>query len=234
MELPYHLKTLEPLTGALDILRYLGGLETPIADSDEICEALDLSDIGFRKAIRRLVTQGYVVMDGAMTYRIAERGREAYETLMEYDAENPAGDADDDEEEYMQLVTRRLVVALPRTLTAEQPNAVVVGVEGADDEAVLNTPADLVLRLSVLNGQPDKPLETAIALGNEPVQHNFSITPDAYKQVRVRVQVFQLGPNPDDINVSGGLYIDADVTSASSSQPSFVAYGGNLAVQVLE
>lgn len=232
MELPYDLKTLEPLQGALDILRYLGTLDVPTADADEICDALDISSVRFGKAIRRLVTQSYVVMDGAMTYRLAERGHKAVEILAAYDAANPASDANADEGA-VDSVLRHLVVALPQPLVAQAANTVVVGVEGASSGGALNVPADLVLRLSVVNGQPSKPVEAGLTLGNEPAQHSFSVTPDAYQQVRLRVQVFQLGPNPDDINIAGGLYIDADVTGAAHN-PQFVAYGGTLAVQMLE
>jgi hypothetical protein len=172
-------------------------------------------------------------MDGAMTYRLTEQGREAVETLAEYDLEHPPSETDEESGEF-RMVTRRLIVALPQQMTAEQPNTVFVGVEGADNGAMLDDPADIVLRLSVLNGQPITPVEAGVALGNGPVQHSFSVTPDAYRQVRVKVQVFQLGPNPDDINVSGGLYVDADVSSTPPSQPSFIAYGGTIAVQVLE
>lgn len=86
-ELPFHLKTIEPLPGALDILRYLGTLDSFTADADDICDSLDLSDRRFSKAIRRLVTKEYVVMDGDMVYRLTEQGQGAVEEIADFDAE---------------------------------------------------------------------------------------------------------------------------------------------------
>jgi hypothetical protein len=232
MELPFKLKTLEPLPGALDILRFMGEIDAPTADADDICDALDMSNIRFGKAIRRLVTQGYMQMDGMSTYRLTENGREAAGILAQYDADNPdAGDDDDDAA--AQTVNRRLMIALPGPLVAGQANTVVVGLEGAGAGTALGAPTDMVLRLSVVNGEPAKPQEAVVALADAPAQHAFRITPGAYEQVRLRVQVFQLGPNPDDISVAGGVYIDAAV-SGSPVASQVIAYGGTIAVQRLE
>jgi DNA-binding MarR family transcriptional regulator len=235
MELPYHLTTLAPLSGALDILRYLGSISAPNADSDEICDALDLTDRTFGKAIRRLVTKGYVAMDGELIYRLSNQGREAVEILREYDAANPQAPASTRRD--ASVVTRRLVVAMPPTLVAGEPGTLAVGLDGATDEetGVLYSPADMVVRVSVVNGDPAKPQEAVLKLSNYPVKHAFSITPGAYQQMRVRVQVFQLGPNPDDINVAGGLYVDAGVTrQAAAATAAPIAYGSDIQIQVLD
>jgi hypothetical protein len=58
MELPYHLRTLEPLTGALDIMRALRQEPDMLAAVDTLLDQLELSERAFGKAIRRLVTQG--------------------------------------------------------------------------------------------------------------------------------------------------------------------------------
>jgi DNA-binding MarR family transcriptional regulator len=232
MELPYHLKTLEPLPSALDIIRFLGELEAP-ADVDEICEGLDISERRFSKAIRRLVTKGYVAMDGDMIYRLTDQGHEAVENLAAYDEANPDAARGQSSSEGSSI-TRRLLIALPRELTAEQVTTIVVGLDGADEEnQVLQNSADMVVRLSVINGEPSRPQEEIVELGNQPVKKVFSIIPGAFDQVRVRVQVFQLGPNPDDINVAGGLYVDADVTR-SGDTGGFIAYGADINVQVVE
>jgi hypothetical protein len=87
------------------------------------------------------------------------------------------------------------------------------------------------VRLSVVNGEPAKPQETILKLSNYPVKHAFSITPGSYDQVRVRVQVFQMGPNPDDINVSGGLYVDTHVIGTTTPTTP-IAYGSDVEIQV--
>jgi DNA-binding MarR family transcriptional regulator len=232
MELPYHLQTLAPLSGALDILRYLGEIDAPHADADEICDALDLTDRTFGKAIRRLVTKGYVQMDGELIYRLTNQGREAVEILRDYDEEHPQTESRRTE---VSIVSRRLIVALPTPLVAGQPNTVAVGLDGATDEetGVLYSPADMVVRVSVVNGEPSRPQEAILKLSNYPVKHAFSVTPGTQQQMRVRVQVFQLGPNPDDINVSGGLYVDADVAPRSANAAP-VAYGSDIQIQALD
>ncbi len=230
MELPYHLKTLEPLPSALDILRFLGERGTP-ADVDEICDGLDITERRFSKAIRRLVTKGYVQMDGDMIYRLSPQGREAVTELAEFDAANP-GHGLHDSDSGGETVVRQLVVALPRVVMPGYSIPVVVGMNGADNGQPLSTPADMVLRLSVINGEPGKPQEKTFQVGNEPASQVFSIVPGAFDRIRVRVQVFQLGPNPDDINVAGGMYVDVDVAQHGSSD--LVAYGTELNIQVLE
>lgn len=233
MELPYHLQTLAPLAGALDIIRYLGTIDDPSADADAICDALDLSDRTADKAIRRLVTKGYLQMDAARAYRLTNQGHEAVEILAEYDEANPDDGRDDESE--VSMIVRRLVVAVPQMLVAGQPNTVAVGLDGATDEevGVLYAPADMVVRLSVINGEPSKPQEAILKLSNYPVKQAFTITPDLYQQTRIRVQVFQLGPNPDDINIAGGLYVDAPVALAAGT-PSPLAYGSDIQIQVLD
>jgi Mn-dependent DtxR family transcriptional regulator len=85
------LQTLEPLTGALDIIRYFGTLEEMTAETSEIQRSLGLSDRSFDKAIRRLVTKGYVQMDGSRVYRLTEQGQRAVEELAAYDQSAPDG-----------------------------------------------------------------------------------------------------------------------------------------------
>jgi hypothetical protein len=155
------------------------------------------------------------------------------EILAEYDEANPQSDADGEAE--VSLITRRLVVSVPATLIAGQPNTVAIGLDGATDEesGVLYTPADMVVRVSVINGEPTKPQEAALKLSNYPVKQVFSVTPDLYQQMRIRVQVFQLGPNPDDINVSGGLYVDSSVARTPGAVNP-IAYGSDIQIQVIE
>lgn len=237
MELPYHIKTLEPLTGALDIIRYLGSIDAPNADSDEICDEVGISERTFGKAIRRLVTKGYVQMDGEMVYRLTGQGNEAVEILAAYDSASGDSNKSSAKRTEVSTVTRRLVVAVPPVLVAGQSNTVAIGLDGAthDESGVLYSPADVVVRFSVLNGEPSTPSETVFSLANVPVSHAFSVIPAAYDQVRLRVQVFQLGPNPDDINVAGGLYVDTHVSGTPiNANASAIAYGSDIQIQELE
>lgn len=225
MELPFHLKTLEPLPGALDIIRYLGGAEDQIADADEICDALELSERGFSKAIRRLVTKGYVAMDGDQVYRLTEQGAQAAQELGTFYAATggpkPASSGP-------RRVIRRLVVALPRAVVAHVPNEILVGFHEADLGHLLTTPAEVVLRLSVVNGKPEKPEDAVMNVSNMPVHQSFEVVPGAFTQMRVKVQVFQLNPDSDDVEKSGGMYVDVDVAASDGGERDLVAYGIDL------
>lgn len=229
-QLPYQLQALEPLAGALDIIRYLGGINAPSADVDEICDALDMSDRRFNKAIRRLVTRGYVQMSGDMVYTLTSSGREAASTLSEYDRTHPRSAAVPDDS--VSQISRRVIVAVPRYMAAQQANTVLVGIEGANGDNTLVSETEMVVRLACINGDPFTPEDAILTLGNDSVQYAFNVTPELFDKIRLRVQVYQLGPNPDDINIAGGLYVDADVARAASS--GYVAYGSDLSLQVLE
>lgn len=231
MDLPFHLKTLPP--EALDVLRYFGGIDSPIAHADEIISDVGLSERTFGKVIRRLVTKGYLQMDGDQAYRLSDQGQSAVEELIEYEASAPAPKAK--REVVTETIPRHLVVVTPSTLVAGQTAQVYVGFSPASD-ALLSEPADVVVRLSVLNGEPTRPQEAAFQLDNGSDHRPFSVTPGSFQCLRIRVNVFQLGPNPDDITIAGGLYIDLNVVpSANASTTQFAAYGADITLtQTLE
>lgn len=231
MELSFHLRTLQPLKGALDILRYFGTLDTDTADADQICTALDLSDRSFSKAIRRLVTKGYVTMDGDMIYRLTDQGHDSVEELAEYDeATGATGLAASSEPTTpaRQTISRRLVMALPSPLVAEEDASVVIGFHGGQ----MSGSAEMVVRVSVINGEPEYPEDAIFNLDGAPVQEALSITPGRYDTVRVRLQVFQLGDNPDEIDAAGGMYVDVPVVAADSGGHDLVAYGTDVTVRI--
>jgi predicted transcriptional regulator len=228
MELPFHLKTLPP--EALDVIRFFGTLDVPVADVETIYSGVGLSERSFGKVIRRLVTKGYVQMDGAQTYRLTDQGRRAVEELTTYDEAAP-DEEDGAAEATVTTVKRRLVVALPRTLVAGKTAKVHIGFNPASGGQSLPEPSDMVLRLSVVNGEPSRPKEQSLQLADDAAQQTFDVTPGSYTKARIKVQVFQLGPNPDDIAVAGGLYVDADVVAeAKGVDDRLAAYGADVTV----
>ena len=227
MELPFHLKTIEPLPGALDILRFFGTLEEETADADTICDTLDLSDRRFSKAIRRLVTKGYLVMDGDMIYRLTEQGQDAVEELAEYDGATGDSSAAPAPSTSANQVTRRMILAVPNTLIAQQSANILLGFHPGDSDVS----TEVVARVSVLNGEPSNPHDAIFSLGKSHAHEAVSIVPGSFDQVRIKVEVFQLGDNPGDIDAAGGMYIDVPVVAQpGSDDTNLVAYGTDIQV----
>lgn len=229
MELPFHLKTLQPLPGALDIIRYFGENNIITADADTLCDELGLSDRSFSKAIRRLVTKGYVLMDGDMVYRLSDQGQDAAEELAEYDA--AAGDAPAPPPREVvtltRVILRRMVAVVPVSMKANQPTPITIGFHPATETQ--NYEADMLVRLSVLNGEPSKPEDIVFSLSNESASQTAYITPGSYDEIRVKLEVYQLG-DMGDLDEAGGMYVDVPITAGEANNTQ-TAYGTAINVQ---
>ena len=92
----------------------------------------------------------------------------------------------------------------------------------------------MVTRLSVLNGEPETPQEATFDLNSDSARQDFLVTAGSYTQTRLKVEVYQLGPNPGDIAESGGLYVDVDVTTGEVDTQSLVAYGADIVINDLD
>lgn len=221
MELSFQLRALPP--DALDIIRFLGTLDDPLAHANTIADEVGLSDRSLGKAIRRLVTKGYLQMGIDQMYRLTEQGERAARELVVYDAESGGADSESESPVVLQ-VERQAVLVISQPLMAGQPAQFYVGFQPAANGQRLNDSAQIAMRVFILNGEPDQPQEAILELGNEPDYHAFAITPGLYRQARIRLQVFQLGPNPDDIEDCGGMYIDPAVTDVSENGTMLTAY----------
>ena len=217
MEMPYSLQTLPP--EAVDILRYYASTSAESAHADAIVDGAGLSERGFGKGIRRLVTKNYVVMSADQIYRVTEQGKRVIAELEEYDHDAP----DQPSKPEAHYVRRHMVVIAPRALSPERPAPVVVGFEDADDDENLNAPVNLLLRLSVVNGTANGEREASFILSNRQVQHEFEIAAGRYTAARVRVEVCQLRDEDDDFELCGGMYVDLPVSA--DGDPSLAAYG---------
>ncbi|MFN8373421.1 MAG: hypothetical protein U0694_11175 [Anaerolineae bacterium] len=220
VELPFHLKTLPP--EALDVIRYFNSIGSDeAADVDAICEGTGLSERGFSKAIKRLVTKGYAQMESGRVYRLTDQGISGAQELAEYDENAPeeSGSGRDYEKYH-----RRLLLAAPRVLVSNQQTNIFVGIDEATEGEELPNGAEIVVRLSIVNGEPKSPQDEVFALSDDTAHASFDVTAGNYNKVRLRLNVFQLGPNPDDINPAGGMYIDLDVVKAAPESSPLVAY----------
>ncbi|MCU0480852.1 MAG: hypothetical protein MUE54_06530 [Anaerolineae bacterium] len=226
MELPFHLKTLEPLPGALDILRYFGDLDGESADADQICEDLDMSDRRFSKAIRRLVTKEYLSMEGDMVYRLTRLGNQAVEELRDYD-EATGGIKQVVAPRKVDVVsTRRLVVAVPKSVAPHSDSHIVVGFHPGDNGGLAS--ADVVVRVSATDGYPESPEDVLFSLTTTYVQEPVAIKTTS-SALRLKFEVYQLG-EMGDIQPIGGMRVDVPVGKADSG---FIAYGTDVKIASL-
>jgi hypothetical protein len=217
--MPLNLQSLPP--EALDVLRFFGATGQTSAHADDITERADLSDRAFGKAIRRLVTKGYLIMDGDQIYRLSDAGKRAVADMLEYDLVTPPEERESaaaQADESARSAMRRLVLAAPRQLKAGAPVTVRIGFEGADEEEQLSGPAPVVVRLSVVHGEAASPSEATLQVGNAPVQQQFQVTAGAYTHARLRVQLFQSDESGYDIEPCGGLYADLPVSDSGVSE----------------
>jgi|GEM_PF-283804 len=212
MELPFSLRTLPP--EAIDILRFFGSNGAASAHADEITQGAGLTDRGFGKAIRRLVTKGMIVMDGDQIYRLSDAGRRSVAELLEYDlntpeAERPVHAAVEAEPRF---VRRHVIVALPAALTASQNVPVVVGIDAADDDELVMLPLHVQVGVSMVHGEPATPEWAELAVENRPVQHALTVKAGSFSMARLRVQVCQSDVQGEiDESACGGLYVDVPV-----------------------
>lgn len=228
MDLPFHLRALPP--EALDVLRFFGSLDEPMAHASYIMDELHLSERAFGKVVRRLVTKGYLQMGGDQIYRLTDYGHSAIEELAAYEDEIPPEPLDEPLPVIAERqVFRRLVMVLPHGLVAGQPARVHVGFNPTASDAL--QPAEIVVRLSLLNGEPKRPQERSYNLTEDLAYETFQVTPERFTRMRLRLYVYQLGPNPDDIRQAGGMYVDVPVVArrdAASDDPA--AFGADIIV----
>lgn len=220
-ELSVELKKLETVRGAFDVIRYLSEDDTP-AGADDICDDLDMSDRRFGKAIKRLVTRSYVQMNSDYQYFLAQKGISAAEELAAFDAAGGAQRVVNTNK-----VMRRLLVALPRQLTAGQTTDVQIGIE-SDASNSLATPADIVVRVSAIHALLSGSNDEIMKLNNDVITQTMQLTPEMYTQVRVKIQIFQIAPNGEDITMCGGLYVDTTV-GVEDIQGGLIAYASDIA-----
>jgi hypothetical protein len=236
MEMPHTLKTLPP--EALDALRYFGRTGQTAAYPHDIVDGSGLSDRALGKAIRRLVTKSYMMLDGSGQYRLTENGRRLLASLLEYDLDpepesSPGAPAPMREAARTaapappRFVRRRVVLVAPQTLVADQPTNVYVGFHAAETSEQLTTPLSVRLRLCALHGEPGE-RETALLLENRAVRQVFEVTAGAFRTLRIRVLVLQEGASEDE---AGGLYLDLPVNEAGENGP-MAAFGSDLMLMV--
>jgi hypothetical protein len=227
-ELSAHLRTLPP--EALDVLRYYGKNGSGAAHADDIIAGSAVSDRGFGRAIRRLVTKNYVVMEGEQVYRLSDFGKRAVAELLEYDLETPVearvSSANTPARGEARQVRRRFLLVAPRTLSAMQPTHVYLAVDDADDDDVVYAPLRVELRAEILHGQPEE-RSTVVTLENRHVYQTMEVTPGSFTQMRVRIEVRQQDGSSGTSAV-GGFYVDLPVSAPDALPGPYAAWASDV------
>lgn len=224
MEIPQSLNGLQP--EALDVLRYYGSSGAVAVHADELMAGARLSDRGFGKAIRRLVTKNILVMEGNQTYRLSESGRRAVAELLEYDLTEPDGAEQLDQElraAEARYVRRRLIVALPNPLPVNQPAHVSVGFDSADDVDIVMLPLHVNVDMEMVHGQGPDDSRAQLAIENRPVQYVFRVVADAFQRARVRVRVTQDDALHGEMVDCGGVVVEVPVGQGPGEIAAFSA-----------
>jgi predicted transcriptional regulator len=224
MELPPELARMLP--GSLAVLRYIGSEDIEGADSDTLAEGAGMSSRGVMKAIRALVTQGFLQMDANYVYYVTEKGNKAIVDLREFDATQPADanqppPSDDGDE-----VESELIAVLPDPLPTQETTSLQIGL--ADAPAVSN-PSQLVLRLSATMGNIS-PQEIQLELGPgraAPSAEAFFQPTGQVGQIRFRIEALQV-LSLDEVHPAGGMFVDARLGQA---QGDLQAWYGTLSLK---
>lgn len=209
-------------TTALDVLRFMGHSRLEAADKDTLAEGTGLSDIGVGKAIRGLVTKGYLNMDNYV-YFLSEKGRQAVKDVLAYDTAHGHGTAHMPQ---VQALHADLVVVVPESLEAQKASSIRIGLSNIS--GVQNS-VQLILRFSSLGGALSRGDATLnLEPGQPPMPIRVDVTPDGtYNAVRVRVEGIQL-LDMDEVHPAGGIFFDIPVSQASSTMQ---AWYGTLRLQ---
>ncbi|MDZ4766599.1 MAG: hypothetical protein SGI73_18840 [Chloroflexota bacterium] len=229
MDMPANLRSLSP--EAIDILRYYGTQKRKSALSDDIVEGAGLSERGFGKAIRRLVTTGFLTSDGGAVYRLTDLGQRAVQSVL------AAGDTAPSAREARPRVTiraanRRLIVGVPRMLLRAQPTNVYVGFDEASDDDVLKDPVNLLIRMSLINADAASGRDMTLLLGNRHAHQTFEIMPGDAEAARVRVEVLQLSDFTGEYEDCGGIYVDLLIApDPAGHDGTLVVFGGDVQIQ---
>lgn len=193
MSISHELKTFPRYSE--DIIRYLAAQEKHAAFDADILAALEVSERGFRKALRRLVTKEYVEMQFEGTYALTDTGLEAAEIIGPADAPEPpppdAPPAPVPEPAAPEPTPRSLIVIFPRVLAADQPAYCFLRVD-APEQPILADPIGITARIqSECRTLPV--LQQGVVPVDGPSQPiRFEVTAPAAGEFRATLEVFKV------------------------------------------
>lgn len=233
-ELPFELQKLPPV--ALDVLRFFAQNGNQPADDIEIIAHANLTERSFSKAIKRLITKKFADMDARRMYTLTEKGKDLMQELTEYDRAMgsnraaPGGAAatpqpTEPASNGAAPVQCRMTVVVPEPLLVGEETQVYIGI----DDSNVAAPADIVLRLAVINGEASRQ-EDVLQLRKGAPHQSFYVTVGEFRQARLRVQAFQSDALSGALHLAGGLYVDVDVTQDENESGLLAAFGTDVTV----
>lgn len=223
MALPPELSRMLP--GSLAVLRYLGDEQIEGADSDTLAEGAGMSSRGVMKAIRALVTQGFLQMDANYVYYVTDKGSKAIEDLRQVDAAQPAGADAPASDQAPTEIESELIAVLPDPIGTETTSLQI----GLADAPAVRSASQLVLRLSASTGTIS-PQEIALDLKPgqpAPSVEAFFQPAGQAGQIRFRIEALQV-LSMDDVHPAGGMFLDARLGQA---QGDLQAWYGSLTLK---
>lgn len=223
-QLPMHLVQLESLPSALDLLRYLANHAEEAAFPEEMMEDLAISERRYSKAMRRLVTNSYTQMLPDNRFELTHKGISAAEELAVYDADAPTSAPI-----AQGSVERDLIVAVPFQLAAGEPAEILVGFEPMSSSSFARS-TEVVLRFEAIHASLSV-RDESVTLDSGALVQRLMMTPSFYDQARLKVQVFQISEDGEDLSDCGGLYVDLDVV-ASQPNTTLVAYNSSVTLSL--
>ena len=210
MELPPELTRI-PLS-ALDVLRYMGRSGVTQGDALALAEGTGMSERGIGKAIRGLITKGYLTADDSYVYSLTDKGFQAIDDIADYDAAQGDGSG---ASASAGLVEQNLVIVSPDALGMRQSATLQVGLA---EKSMLQEPSQLILRLSSVGGNVS-PTEVTLNLapGQAVGAATAQVVPDGrYNAVRVQVEAIQM-VDEAEIHPAGGIFFDVPVGRGSGN-----------------
>jgi DNA-binding MarR family transcriptional regulator len=233
-ELPVHLQRFETLSGALPVLLYLG--RHGACSVGHLGDALDLSERTLRKALRRLITTGYVHMHEAR-YELTVKGESAAAELASvgsvvsptFKRTAPEPPAPAPPATAARSINRTVLLAVPEKLIAGVAARVHLHIP-QDDKRRLGRPVELALRCSTLNAELHQGPPSTITLSNDALQHTMHLLAGPYSQARLTLRFFQMLDASESTVPCGGLYVDFDV-QVSLATNAWVTYTTTIQVR---
>jgi predicted transcriptional regulator len=189
---------------ALDVFRFIGQSGLEQAEAEVLAEGSGMSQRAIGKAIRGLVTQGYLNMDEGYVYHVTDKGRKAVKDVMDYDAANPQTENN----QQVAISHQPLVLVVNNPFSSHQTSSIQVGFERP---LAIQDASQVVLRFSSTTGTIS-PSEVSLELEPQQIPHTETYyTPDgASKAVRIRVEAMQI-VNMMDVHPAGGMFFDVAI-----------------------